>query len=65
MVPHHIKKINTYVVVFYIVDGNTIKSVPIKNITKGELLQAYKEIYEYLQTWGFQPKLHKLDNETS
>ena len=42
-----------------------IRSVPIKNRLKEELLRAYRETYEWLTLRGFKPLLHKMDNETS
>ncbi len=39
---------HTYLVIFYIYNANFIASVPIKNHTKQELLQAYQIIYKYL-----------------
>ena len=56
---------NKYVCVFYLHDANHIKGVPIKNRSKSELLRAYKKVYNFCTQRGFQPKLHKLDNETS
>jgi hypothetical protein len=56
---------HAYVVVFYIFDANSIRSVPIKNRSKEELLHAYRKIYEWLTLCGFKPLLHKLDNKTS
>ena len=56
---------NAYVVVFYVVDPNYIRLVPIKNRSKEELLRAYRETYEWLTMRGFKNLLHKMDNETS
>jgi hypothetical protein len=56
---------NVYVALFYVHDPNYIKSVPIKNQSKEELLQAYMKVYAWLTTRGYRPLLHKLDNETS
>jgi hypothetical protein len=56
---------HTYVVVFYIFDANVIRSVPIKNQSKEELLHAYRKIYDWHTHCGFKSLLHKLDNETS
>ena len=56
---------NAYVVIFYNYDGNHIKSVPIKNRIKEELLRAYQLAYQYYWARYFEPKVHKLDNETS
>jgi hypothetical protein len=50
---------------FYIFDPNTIKSVPIRNRSKEELLRAYTEVYAWLTARGYRPLLHKLDNKTS
>ena len=54
-----------YVVIFYCVDGNYIKSFPIKSRHRSELLKAYDEVYSFLRVRGYRPQLHKLDNETS
>ncbi len=43
---------HTYVV-FYIINTNMIRSVPIKNCSKEELLCAYCEIYEWITLHGF------------
>eukprot|EP00956_Cyclotella_meneghiniana_P020333 scaffold35676_cov69-Cyclotella_meneghiniana.AAC.2 len=56
---------NNYIVLFYVVDANFIKSYPIKSRHKTELLKAYDEVYQYLRLRGYRPKLHCLDNETS
>jgi hypothetical protein len=56
---------NGYVALFYVYNPNYIKSVPIKNQSKEELLQAYTEVYAWLSARGYRPLLHKLDNETS
>jgi hypothetical protein len=56
---------NTYVALFYVYNPNYIKSVPIKNRSKEELLRAYTEVYAWLTACGYRPLLHKLDNETS
>ncbi len=56
---------NAYVVVFYVYDANYIRSIPIKNRSKEELLRAYNEVYEWLSMRGFKPLLHKMDNKTS
>ena len=47
-----------YVVVFYVFDNNAIKLATIKNITQGELLRSYKEVYDYLKTKRYKPQLH-------
>ncbi len=56
---------NAYLALFYIFDPNYIKSVPIRNRSKEELLRAYTEVYAWLTARGYRPLLHKLDNETS
>lgn len=56
---------NNYIVLFYVVDANFIKSYPIKSRHRTELLKAYDEVYKYLRIRGYRPKLHRLDNETS
>jgi hypothetical protein len=56
---------NVYIALFYVYNPNYIKSVPIKNQSKEELLRAYKEVYTWLTAHGYRPLLHKLDNKTS
>ncbi len=57
---------HAYIVVFYIFEANAIKSVPIKNCSKEEVICAYCKIYKWLTPLcGFKPLLHKLDNDTS
>ena len=36
---------NNYIVIFYAVDPNFIKSYPIKSRHRSELLKAYDEVY--------------------
>ena len=48
---------HAYVVIFYNYDGNHIKSVPIKNRTKEELLRAYKLAHQYYWAQGFKPRV--------
>jgi hypothetical protein len=55
---------HTYLVIFYIYDANFIASVPIKNRTKQELLQAYQITYKYLSSCRLKPCLHKMNNKT-
>ena len=50
-----------YVVVFYVFEKNTIKLATIKNRTQGEHLRAYTEVYDYLRTRGYKPRLNKLE----
>ena len=56
---------NCYVVIFYAVDGNYIKSYPIKSRHRSQLLKAYDDVYSFLRVRGYRPQLHKLDNEIS
>jgi hypothetical protein len=44
---------NAYVALFYVYDLNYIKSVPIKNQSKEELLRAYMEVYAWLPACGY------------
>jgi hypothetical protein len=57
-------RVHAYLITFYIYNAYFIASVPIKNCTKQELLQAYQITYKYLSTRGFKPCLHKMDNKT-
>jgi hypothetical protein len=56
---------NNYIVIFYAVDPNYIKSYPIKSQHRNELLKAFNEVYQFLLIRGYRPQLHRLDNETS
>ena len=44
---------NNYVVIFYTVDANHIKSYPIKSRHRSELLGAYNDVYSYLRMRGY------------
>ena len=46
---------NFYFVIFYTVDGNHIKSYPIKSWYINDLLKAYEEVYLYLKFRGYLP----------
>jgi hypothetical protein len=46
---------NAYVALFYIFDPNYIKSVPIRNRSKEELLRAYTKVYAWLTCRGYHP----------
>ena len=54
-----------YICVFNIYDPNYIKGVALRSRKKEELLRAYKEVYSFCKKRGFEPRLHKMDNETS
>ena len=56
---------NCYVVIFYTLYGNHIKSYPINSQHIDDLLKSYDEVYSYLRFRGYCPQLHKLENETS
>ena len=56
---------HNYIVIFYAVDPNYIKSYPVKSRHRSELIQAYTEVYQFLRVRGYRPQLHKLDNKTS
>ena len=45
MSPKTLKEGMKYISVFYIVDSNFIKGIPLKSRKKEELLRAYKEVY--------------------
>ena len=46
-------------------DTNLIHGVPIKSRKTDELIRAFKESHTALVKCGFQPILHRIDNETS
>jgi hypothetical protein len=56
---------NSYVMVMYDYDSNTINAVAIKNRKKESLIKGCNELYEDLKKAGINPVLHRLDNETS
>jgi hypothetical protein len=54
-----------YILVLYDYDTNAILTEAIKNRTATEIMRAYQKLFSYLQTRGFRPKTHWLDNEAS
>ena len=40
---------NSLVAIFYAVDGNDLKSYPLKSRDRSQLLQAYEGVYTYLR----------------
>ena len=56
---------NKYICVFYVFDPNYIKGKPSKSRHSSELLKAYKDVYQWCESRGFKPILHRMDNETS
>ena len=51
--------------IIYVYKANGILAAPLKNRTGAHLLETYQHLYEELETAGFKPKLHILDNEAS
>ena len=51
--------------VAYACKANTIMVEPLKNRTGNTLLQEYQGIYDQLESSGFKPALHILDNKAS
>ena len=56
---------NGYICVFYIYNTNFIKGIAIKLRHRSDLLGAYKQVYNWCESHGFQPSLHRMDNKTS
>jgi hypothetical protein len=56
---------NSYVMVMYGYDSNTINAVAIKNRKNESVIKGYNEMYEELQKAGINPVLYRLDNGTS
>jgi hypothetical protein len=56
---------NSYIMVMYDFDSNTINTVAIKNRKKKSLIKGYNDMYEDIRKAGINPVLHRLDNETS
>jgi hypothetical protein len=56
---------NSYVMVMYDFDSNTMNAVAIKNRKKESLIKGYNKMCEHLQKAGINSVLHRLDNETS
>ena len=54
-----------YIFVLYDVDTEYIRGIPIKSRKTGELIRAFQEGYAELTKCGFEPVLHRIDNETS
>ena len=54
-----------YIFILYDVDTELIHAVPIKSKHASELIEAFKEGYDMLARCGFEPVLHRIDNETS
>ena len=54
-----------YIFVCYAYNPNAILVRPMESRETADMVGAYKEIYEYLQSKGFAPKLNTTDNECS
>eukprot|EP00804_Cyclotella_cryptica_P014391 CCRYP_015561-RA/>CCRYP_015561-RA protein AED:0.45 eAED:0.55 QI:0/0/0/1/0/0/2/0/153 len=50
---------NNYIIIFYAVDPNFIKSYPIKSRHRSKLLKAYTDVYQFLRVSGHRPQLHR------
>ena len=56
---------NSIVVIFHCTHNSYIKLYPIKSHHRSNLLNAYTNMYVYPQIRGYEPQLHKMDNNTS
>ena len=56
---------NQYIFDTYMYDANVILVRPMKSLTKEEYIEKFKEIYKYLKSRNYAPKLHVMDNECS
>jgi hypothetical protein len=56
---------NTYIIILYDYDSNTILAQLIKDRTAPELLRAFQVMEQEMVARGLKPKLMKLDNEAS
>ena len=54
-----------YIFIMYDVDTEYIRGIPIKSRKTDELIRAFQEGYAELTKCGFEPVLHRIDNETS
>jgi hypothetical protein len=54
-----------YVMILYDYDSNAILTKPIKTRQANELTKAWTSLHERLQSYGYAPTLHILDNECS
>jgi hypothetical protein len=52
-----------YIMVLLEMDSNAILVAAMKNRLAGEMIYAYQELVDHLQSAGIQPKLHLLDNK--
>ena len=56
---------NQYIMVLLEVDSDTILAEPMKDRTPGEMTRAYTSIMDRLHSYGIEPTLHILNNESS
>jgi hypothetical protein len=56
---------NQVVFVAYAYGPNAIIVRPMKNRSDAEMIRAYREVYEYLESKGFKPQFNVSDNECS
>ena len=61
--PQLSRKGTKYIMIIYVYDANAILTVGLKSRMAGELVKGYQSIYQYLQTKGYKPQVHWLDNE--
>ena len=54
-----------YLFIMFDEDVNYIQGIPIKSRKTAELIRAFEEGYSDLKRCGFEPVLHRIDNETS
>ena len=54
---------NPYILVLYDYESNAILTEALKIRQGPKILKAYAKIIQYLQDYGFHPRVHWLDNE--
>jgi hypothetical protein len=63
--PVRSSKGNSYIMVCYIYDCNSVKVIPMKYRSASDWVNAYDTVHQELTVKGFKPKLQTLDNEAS
>jgi hypothetical protein len=63
--PVRSRKGNSYVMVCYVYDCNSVKVIPMKSRSALEWVKSYDAVHQELTVKGFKPKLQTLDNEAS
>jgi hypothetical protein len=56
---------NKIMFVAYAYGPNAILAQPMKNQSDAEMIKAYKDVYEYIETRGFKPQFNVSDNKCS